>query len=152
MRNLILTLLIFSLIGCNSEINKEEVKESAFQFVNSFAETWAVEENHNKLNDFFTENFYTISPSDSFRLEGRVKNVNGYKKFLESTDILDYSFNGEDIQIYNSGKCAIVSLYYYMNMKVGKDTLMTSGRDMLILVKENNNWKIAADHFSNFPK
>ena len=152
MKKGMLILLLTSFIGCEPEINKNEVKESALEFVNSFAKTWAIDEDYNKLNEFFTEKFYTISPSDSFRLEGRNKNIDGYKKFLESTDILDYTFNDADVQIYNSGKCAIVSLYYYMSMKIGEDTVKTSGRDMLVLVKEKDEWKIAADHFSNFPK
>lgn len=153
MRSIFFLTAIAMMVGCNNSTpNIEQSKKEALEFVDAFVDTWATQEDYDGLSNYFSENFYTISPGDSFRLEGREKNIAGYKAFLESTDILTYDLYGKNVQVFNSGKSAIVSLYYKMQMKVGQDTVNTAGRDMLVLVKEKDKWEIVADYFSNFPK
>lgn len=144
-----LALFVF---GCNSNVNLQQTQKEVLDFVDAFGETWAVQEDSEELRNFFAKDFYTISPSDSFRLEGRENNIAAYKAFLQSTDILEYDFYDENVQVFNNGKSAVVSLYYKMLMKIGQDTVHSAGRDMLVLIKEKDKWEIVADHFSNFPK
>lgn len=150
MRKLSSFLLLIITISCST--NPSNAKKEVLTFVNSFYETWAVQEDWQDLQNYFSENFITISPSDSFRLSGKDNNILGYRRFLESTDILFYEISDEDVQLYNNGKSAVVSLYYNMLLQLGQDSVKASGRDMLFLVKEKDKWQIVADHFSNFPK
>lgn len=152
MKKIFFLFLILSLSGNESLNDLDKIKREVLQFVNSFYETWAEKEDLKALEDYFTKKIVSINPMDSLRLSGREKNIEGYKNFLSTTDILNYSIDDVEINIYNKGNSAVVSLYYKMEMKIGNDITPTSGRDMLFLVKENDKWQIAADHFSNFPK
>lgn len=152
MKRIILILVLVFLFGCEPEPSVEESKKEALEFLDSFVDTWAVKEDVNKLNDFFSDGFFTISPIDSFRQSGLDKNIQGYKKFLDNTDILDYEIFDKEAQIYNKGKCAVVSWWYTIRMNTKTDTINTSGRDMFVLIKNGNRWEMVANHFSNFPK
>jgi ketosteroid isomerase-like protein len=54
------------------------------------------------------------------------------------------------IQIY--GDSAVVTYCYHMSFEIRGQKADMDGRDMFVLIKENDKWMAVADQFSSFPR
>lgn len=92
-----------------------------------------------------------ITPPVRLRLEGKQACIDDWKGFVAATTKIHYWKELDPlIQIY--GDTAIVTYYYEMSCDMGGKTIQLTGRDMLVLVKENDRWLVVADQFSPFPQ
>ena len=54
------------------------------------------------------------------------------------------------IQIY--GDTAVVTYYFDMSFDIGGKTIVSTGRDMFVFIKEDGRWWAVADQFSSYPQ
>ncbi len=151
-RATILTILMWSL---SFEICAEPTlsgEEQVLEKVEEFTIAWAEKEDPELLRNIFHDRIVSITPSVREPIHGANENIEAYKKFLESVEIVDSKFTNKTVNLYNNQHTAVVTLQYEVDMKFGNSKMTSVGRDMLILVKENGKWEIVADQYSSFPK
>ena len=117
----------------------------------TFAKTWADKGDAKALRGVFHESMVTISPADRDPIHGREANIAAYERFLSSAKVTDWQFTDQHIQLLNDEQTAVVTFVFSVTMLEDDDTVTATGRDLLVLVKEQGKWWVAADHFSPFP-
>jgi len=129
-----------------------QIKEQVWNRVKAINQAWTQEGRIDELKKYFHQDMVAIVPSDSSRLEGQTKCLNNWQEFALSTKINYFEESKPLVQIYNQGKTAIVTYYYEGSFEMGGRTMILRGRDMMVLIKEKNQWYLVADHFSSMPK
>lgn len=132
-------------------MEKSKIKQEVWKTIQELNRAWAIDENPDKLKNYFHKDMVAITPTDHKRVEGRDACIAGWKKFVESTKIHYWKEKDPKVQIYGSGKFAVVTYYWEISYKMGGQTIKTAGRDMFALVKEKGKWWVVADQFSTFP-
>ncbi|NOX89874.1 MAG: nuclear transport factor 2 family protein [Calditrichaeota bacterium] len=133
-------------------MEESKIKEEVWQTVQALNRVWALEGNADELNNYFHEDMVAITPTAPERIEGRDACVAGWKAFVEATKIHYWKEIDPKIQIYNNGKSAVVTYYFDMSFDMGGQTIKMGGRDMFMLVKEDQKWWVVADQFSPYPQ
>lgn len=146
---------VLLMISCNTEksMEREEsnVKDSVWQTVQQMNQLWTVENNAEELVNYFHKNMIAITPTDSFRIEGRDACVEGWRKFADTANIIKWKEEDPKIVLYGNNEFAVVTYYFSMVFEINNDTIEMKGRDMFSLIKENEKWWIVSDQFSSFP-
>lgn len=93
-----------------------------------------------------------IIPTTPGRLEGRDAYVAGWRGFAETAVIHEWKENDHRVQLYASGKNAVVTYFFLITCAMGTAKQTLQGRDMLFLVKEGRKWLVATDQFSPEPR
>ena len=157
----LMIIAIILMTGCASEIkqeveaepvDEEAVKAEVLERVKDWDHTWADLKDGEKLKEFFHENMVSITPSDHDILYGKAKNLEMYHGFMESSEVVSWELVEPEVHLYNNGKTAVLSTYYKITIKAEPENLVLEGRDLMTLVKEDENWVIVADQFSSFPR
>ncbi len=141
-------LIAMATISFGSEISTER---EVWSTVLTFAETWADKGDANALRGVFHESMVTVSPADRDPIHGREANIAAYERFLSSAKVTDWHFTDQHIQLLNDEQTAVVTFVFSVTMLENNDTVTATGRDLLVLVKEQGKWWVVADHFSPFP-
>ncbi len=126
----------------------QDIENQVWTLIQTMNKCWT-EGDPNDLNNFFHDNMVAITPTDKERLEGKDACVKGWSAFAQNTKIHFYKETNPKIDIY--GDTAIVTYYYDMSFDMAGQTINTGGRDMMILVNENGEWRVVANQFSPFP-
>jgi ketosteroid isomerase-like protein len=92
-----------------------------------------------------------IVPTIPGRLEGREAYIAGWRSFAEAAIIHEWKETGHNVQLYASGKCAVVTYFFSITFAISTEKQTMEGRDMFFLVKEGRKWLVAADQFSPEP-
>jgi predicted enzyme related to lactoylglutathione lyase len=127
------------------------IKEEVWAAVQSMNRLWTAEDRADDLAGYFHERMVAISPSDKMRLEGREACVAAWKKFSRTARIHFWREIDPRIDLFGNGTLAVVTYYFEMSFELGGQTIPSSGRDMLTMVKENGRWWAVSDQFSSYP-
>jgi hypothetical protein len=103
-----------------------------------------------KLNDFFHDSMVAITPTDKLRLEGKMACFDGWAGFCRRAIITYWKETDPKIQVY--GDSAVVTYYYQLSLEMEGQNMDMAGRDMFVLIKEDEQWMVVADQFSPFPQ
>lgn len=128
----------------------ERVKADIWRTVQDLNRLWTIEDDSDKLAEYFHKNMVAVTPTDRQRLEGREACVAAWKAFSERTRI--YSWNEIDprIDLFGDGAFAVVTYYYEISFDSGGKRLEHGGRDMMCLVLDEERWWVVADQFSSY--
>jgi ketosteroid isomerase-like protein len=129
----------------------DQAKNEAWQFVQNLNSAWTVERDAGKLADFFHERMVAITPMDQLRREGRAACIEGWQQFVNIAKVLAWTETDPKVDLYDDGRCAVVTYYYEMDAEMGGQRMTLPGRDMMTLIKENGRWWAVADQFSPYP-
>ena len=133
-----------------AKISDDGVKQEIWQTLQSLNRSWTtgkVEE----LKDYFHENMVAITPVDRQRREGRQACIDGWAQFVAGTTKIHY-WKELDPQIQIYGDTAVVTYYFDVSFDIGGKTIVSTGRDMFVFVKERGKWWAVADQFSSYPQ
>jgi hypothetical protein len=103
-----------------------------------------------KLKAFFHDTMVAITPTDRLRLEGQKACFDGWAGFCRRAKITCWRETDPKIQVY--GDSAVVTYYYHLSLEIEGREMEMAGRDMFVLIRENENWIAVADQFSPFPQ
>lgn len=103
-----------------------------------------------KLKTFFHDTMVAITPTDKLRLEGKRACFDGWAGFCRRTEITSWKETDPKVQVY--GDSAVVTYYYHLSLEIEGQKMDMAGRDMLVLIKEDEKWIAVADQFSPFPQ
>jgi ketosteroid isomerase-like protein len=127
----------------------DKVKLEVWQTLQSLNRAWTT--GHcDELKEYFHEKMVAITPTDRLRREGRQACIDGWAGFVAATSKIHY-WKEIDHQINLYGNTAIVTYYFDMSFDMGGKTIVSTGRDMLVFVKEGGRWWVVADQFSAYP-
>ena len=127
---------------------KDVARHEIWETVCAMNDAWT-KGNADDLIKYFHPDMLAITPNSRTRVEGREACIAGWKSFAENAKIYSWKEIDPLIQIY--GDSAIVSYYYEIVFELSGQMTKSEGRDMFVLIKENNRWQAVADQFSNYP-
>jgi len=102
-----------------------------------------------ELARFFHPDMVAVTPADRLPLVGGGTCAAAWKAYADSTTIR--SFHAADYRVRVFGNAAVVTYTFEMECEQGGKTFMPSGRDMMLLVREDGKWWLVADQFSAYP-
>ena len=103
-----------------------------------------------RLKEYFHDSMVAITPTDRLRIEGKKACFEAWAAFCRIAKIMSWKEIDPKIQLY--GDTAVVTYYFQMSFEMGGQKVDMGGRDMFILIKENEKWIAVADQFSPFPQ
>ncbi len=124
-----------------------EEENAVWQVIHAINNSWT-QGDAEALNEHFHEKMIAITPMDRLRRDGKTACVEGWKKFIATTDVLSWREIDPIIRVY--GDAAVVSYYYESRFAVGEHEFTQSGRDLFYLARENGKWLVVADQFSAY--
>jgi hypothetical protein len=132
-------------------MDESKIKNEVWEFVQKLNRVWTVEKDPNRLKEYFHKNMVAITATDRERREGGDSCVAGWRNFVEAVKIFHWKEVDPDVRLYCDGRCAVVTYYYDISFEMGGRSIKTGGRDMFVVVKEDDRWWVVADHFSPWP-
>lgn len=102
-----------------------------------------------KLMEFFHDTMVAVTPTDKLRLEGGKACFEAWAGFCRRAKITCWKETDPKVQVY--GDSAVVTYYYHLSLEIEGREMAMAGRDMFVLIKENDKWMVVADQFSPFP-
>ncbi len=133
-------------------MEESKIKEEVWRTVQSLNKTWAGGGNPDELKNFFHKDMVAITCTDRERIEGGDACVASWKAFVSAAKVNYWKETAPKVQLYGSGKFAVVTYYWDMSYEMNGQTVRAKGRDMFVLVKENEKWQAVADQFSSYPQ
>lgn len=133
-------------------VDDSVLKEEVWTAVLEMNRCWALEGNTDGLDEYFHENMVALTPADTKLLEGRDACIASWKRFVEAVKILEWKEIDPKIEVFNSGKLAVVTYYYEITFERDGKSFKEEGRDMLTLINENGKWWVVSDQFSSYPE
>ncbi|MDD1681581.1 MAG: nuclear transport factor 2 family protein [Methanoregula sp.] len=112
---------------------------------------WTAGWHEEQFRQYIHPDAVAIVPATPGRLEGRDAYVAGWRSFCEAAVIHEWKETGHKVQLYNGGKCAVVTYFFSLTFAIGAQKQTMQGRDMFFLVKEGRRWLVVADQFSPEP-
>lgn len=113
---------------------------------------WTAGWHEERFRQYIHPDAVAIVPATQGRLEGREAYVTGWRNFCEAAVIHEWKESGHKVQLFNGGKCAVVTYFFSLTFAVGAQKQTMLGRDMFFLVKEGLRWLVVADQFSPEPE
>jgi ketosteroid isomerase-like protein len=101
------------------------------------------------LRDYFHDTMIAITPADRMPLVGGDICVSAWTKYAEITEIHSWQTREPRIQIYD--QTAVVTYCYELVCERDGELISITGRDMMVLIEEDDRWWVVADQFSPFP-
>lgn len=93
-----------------------------------------------KLNDLYHDNVVFQNPDFKNKLIGKKDCINSYVEFFQSIDDLELAEYDYSIDIIENN--AVVSYSYEFHYFIGDKEFDFSGKDLLMLTKKYEKWKI----------
>lgn len=154
MKNSSLLVLSLALLlsNCNQDDN-EKLKEEVWQSVKSINRHWAITENMDSLGLYIHPEMIIITPDSKQPLQGKSKIIESYKSYADYAETVSLKENNPLIQLHGNNKTAVVAYDYELTIKIpsGEEQFFT-GRDMYILIHDNDKWIAISQHYSPYPK
>jgi hypothetical protein len=133
-----------------SAVDSTAAAEAAWATVQAANRAWAVERNLDSLRPHFHPSFVGIYPGGE-RMEGQEAVLASYAGFLGAATVNWLREERPTIQVYGSGRFAVVTYVYDMEYVQGGRTIHTSGHDMYALVRDGEWWLVVAQQFQPLP-
>jgi ketosteroid isomerase-like protein len=112
---------------------------------------WTTEWDEKEFRKYIHADAVAIVPTSPGRLDGQDAYVAGWKGFVELVRIHEWKETDHRIQIYASGRAAVVTYFFRLTFETGGRVQTIMGRDMFFLIKEARRWLVVADQFSPEP-
>jgi ketosteroid isomerase-like protein len=125
----------------------EKIIETIRAMNRCWTETW----NEEQFQKYIHADAVAIVPSTSGRLVGRDAYVAGWRGFVTAAKVLSWDETDHRVQLYATGKCAVVTYLFSIRFEMGGQLQTMQGRDMFFLTKEKSRWMVVADQFSPEP-
>ena len=122
-------------------------KSEVWKFVRALNDAWTKAKGE-RLSEYFHPRIVAITPVDRLRRKGAAKCLAGWQEFAQASTIHSWREDDPDIELF--GDTAVVTYYYVMDVTMGANRLNLTGRDMLVLRKEEGRWWLIADQFSGY--
>jgi ketosteroid isomerase-like protein len=113
--------------------------------------SWTAGWHEEEFRQYIHPEAVAIVPSAPGRLEGREAYVAGWRDFTRAAVIHEWKETDHKVQIFNNGKCAVVTYFYSIMFSTGTLKQIMQGRDMVFFVKGGRKWLVVADQFSPEP-
>jgi len=127
-----------------------DIEGEIWKMVLDLNRTWARDGNAEGLRDYFHEDMVAITPTERERIEGREACINAWKAFIDRADVRQWKEIDPNVLVYD-GRFAVVTYYYDMSVDLDGERLQLSGRDMFVLLREDDRWWVIANQFSPDP-
>lgn len=92
------------------------------------------------LGQFFHNDVKFVAPDFNSALEGKEAALNSYREFREIAELKGYELGEPDVSIFNT--TAVATYSFDMRYKLGQETYHESGRDIVVLARRDDQWKI----------
>ena len=122
-------------------------KSEVWKFIRALNDAWTKEKGE-RLSEYFHPRMVAITPVDKFRLKSASQCIAGWQGFAQASTIHSWREDDPDIELF--GDTAVVTYYYAMDVTMGTNRMNLSGRDMLVVKKEDGRWWLIADQFSGY--
>jgi ketosteroid isomerase-like protein len=117
--------------------------------VQALNRAWTVENDPDRLTEFFHPKMVAITPVDRLRRLGQSECMAGWKEFTKACRVLWWKEAEPAVEVF--GDCAVVTYYFEMEYELEGRAIRSAGRDMMTLVREDDRWWVVADQFSPYP-
>ena len=134
------------------ELKMNQLEQEVWDTIQNLNKCWTcgVSSELEKLKDFFHDEMVAITATNKYRLEGKDACFNGWKGFAENAVIHFWEENDPKVRIY--GNAAVATYYFDMSFDMDGQTVNMGGSDMFTLIRENGQWWVVADQFSQYPQ
>ena len=112
---------------------------------------WTAGWHEEQFRQYIHPHAVAIVPTNPGWLEGRDAYRAGWRSFTQAVVIHEWRETYHKVQIYTSGKSAVVTYVFSITFARGRGRQSMQGRDMVFLVKEGGRGLVAADQFSPNP-
>jgi hypothetical protein len=147
----ILLAILISSSAVAEEISFEHPeKQAIFDQIETINQTWAIDRNCDGLREYFHED-YILMFQGGGRGNGIDEAIEGYKAFIATATDITWKIVDPVINIYCDGKCAVVSIEYFMEWNENDNKVDSHGKNLIFFLKENDQWLMTAEHFSEIP-
>ena len=108
-------------------------------FVESLDRCW-MERRLDDLRDFLAEDVVYVAPGGKFRGEGLAQAVESYRQFLSHAQVS--RFEPSDYVVTLRGHAAVVEYRWQMTWIAAGAEHNESGREVLVLSRREENWRV----------
>ena len=105
------------------------------RLIKAFNRAWTVEPDETTLRGSLHSTYMTTSGE---RIESRLK-------LARSAQIVDWKETDVQVDLYSGGQMAIIRYSYELSLAAHGHITERRGRELLVLVREANQWRIVAD-------
>jgi len=77
--------------------------------------------------------------------------IEGYRAFIATATDIKWRIVDPVINLHCDGKCAIVSIEYFMEWNENGEKVESHGKNLIFFLKEEDKWLMTAEHFSDIP-
>lgn len=124
--------------------NEQEI----IDFIRKMNQLWTTEGKPQELSEYFHDDMVSVSPNYPERIVGRNACVDAWAAFSRNAKIEYWKEYEHLVQFYNDGKSAVLNYYFEVAFVMNGTKIISKGRDMFFLIKEDNRWWVVANHFS----
>jgi uncharacterized protein (TIGR02246 family) len=135
-------------LGGGDVVFEDETKAEIWSMVRAMNDAWTLGD-PNDLAKYFHPDMIAVTPAARHKLDGGQACIEGWKSFANSAKTHYWKEIDPAIHVY--GNAAVVAYDFDMSFDMGGKTIQSAGRDLLLVVKENGKWLVAADQFSPYP-
>jgi ketosteroid isomerase-like protein len=118
---------------------KEKDQKEVEELVRKLQNTW-MENKVSELDSFFDDNVVFFHPARSEKVVGKAAMIESYQQFLSSSTVHHFKITHLNIDVYDN--TAIAVLTFDVVYQIQDNTYQEKGNDLMILNKNNNDWKI----------
>ncbi len=101
------------------------------------------------LRAYFHSRMVAITPADRLPLVGAEVCLAGWTQYAQTVKILSWKTRDSRVTVF--GETAVVTYLYEMECELDGRPFRPQGRDMMVLIKEDDRWRVIADQFSPYP-
>lgn len=127
------------------------IEAEVLKTVSELNEVWASQGKPERLADYFAPEMLAITPTDSFRREGRESCIAGWTDFVRASCIYRWQETNPKVLVLAQGRCAVVAYDFEIDFEVGGRLVEMRGRDLMTLEKRGDRWWLVADMFAPAP-
>ena len=129
----------------------DKIQMEIWETVLKINRLWTKENKAEELKNYFHKDMVVLNPVDRERIIGGDACVAAWKNFTDNTKNIKWEEKEPDIRVHGGGRFAVVTYYFDMSYEMNGKFIEMNGRDMFVMLKENDKWYAVADEFSPIP-
>ncbi|OGU57050.1 MAG: hypothetical protein A2V66_05695 [Ignavibacteria bacterium RBG_13_36_8] len=143
-------LMIITTCSTNDDAtDMEKSKEEVWQTVLAHNKAWAELENLDEQMKYVHKDIVFVGPPYKNTISGIDAYRKNYEEWIDHATVHSTKESAPEIIILNNGKTAIVTYNGEMSFEYDNQSVPEwKGRDVMVLVKENDKWLIAMDMYA----
>ena len=135
-----------------NKFENDSEKRAVWETILGINRLWSRENRPEALADFFHEKMLAVCGGESvIRPDGHAC-LAGWSWFCRQATDIRFEESDPHIALFCNGTVAVVAYFFECTYKMNGKVTVMNGRDLFTLVKENDHWRVAGDHFSPLPK